>query len=185
MGFSRQDYWSGLPFPSPGNLPDPGIEPWSPALQTDTLLSEPPGKPTREAHQGSPPGKPTRESAMPVHISPSCWASLLFPHSIPSGHPRTPEFTMPYSSFPPAISRTHGGVDFSALLSQFVSPSLSAPVSTGPFLYSCPAGRLTCHICPDSVWCCSVTKSCPRLFVTPWTATHQTSWILYICINMW
>ena len=43
-GFSRQEYWSGLPFPSPGDLPNPGIEPVSPALQTDTLLSEPPGK---------------------------------------------------------------------------------------------------------------------------------------------
>ena len=45
MGFSRQEYRSGLPFPSPGNLPDPGIEPRSPVLQTDALLSEPPGKP--------------------------------------------------------------------------------------------------------------------------------------------
>ena len=45
MEFSRQEYWSGLPFPSPGDLPNPGIEPRSPALQTDTLLSEPPGKP--------------------------------------------------------------------------------------------------------------------------------------------
>ena len=44
-GFSRQEYWSGLPFPSPGDLPDPGIEPRSPALQADTLTSEPPGKP--------------------------------------------------------------------------------------------------------------------------------------------
>ena len=44
MGFSRQEYWSGLPFPSPGDLPDPGIEPGSPALQADTLPSEPPGK---------------------------------------------------------------------------------------------------------------------------------------------
>ena len=44
MGFSRQEYWSGLPFPSPGNLPDPGIEPRSPALYTDALLSEAPGK---------------------------------------------------------------------------------------------------------------------------------------------
>ena len=42
MGFSRQEYWSGLPFPSPGDLPDPGIEPGSPALQADTLPSEPP-----------------------------------------------------------------------------------------------------------------------------------------------
>ena len=45
MGFSRQEYWSGLPFPSPGDLPDPGIEPRSPTLQADALTSEPPGKP--------------------------------------------------------------------------------------------------------------------------------------------
>ena len=44
MGFSRQEYWSGLPFPSPGDLPDPGIEPGSPASQADTLTSEPSGK---------------------------------------------------------------------------------------------------------------------------------------------
>ena len=46
MGFSKQEYWSGLPFPSPEDLPDPGIKPRSPALQADSLLSEPPGKPT-------------------------------------------------------------------------------------------------------------------------------------------
>ena len=45
MGFSRQEFWSGLPFPSPGDLPDPGIEPGSPTLQADALTSEPPGKP--------------------------------------------------------------------------------------------------------------------------------------------
>ena len=45
MGFSGQEYWSGLPFPSPGDLPDPGTEPRSPTLQADTLTSEPPGKP--------------------------------------------------------------------------------------------------------------------------------------------
>ena len=44
MGFSRQEYWSGLPFPSPVNLPDPRIEPGSPALQADFLPTEPPGK---------------------------------------------------------------------------------------------------------------------------------------------
>ena len=42
MEFSRQEYWSGLPFPSPGDLLDPGIEPRSPALQADALPSEPP-----------------------------------------------------------------------------------------------------------------------------------------------
>ena len=44
MGFSRQEYWSGLPFPSSGDLPDLGIEPRSPALQADALTSEPPRK---------------------------------------------------------------------------------------------------------------------------------------------
>ena len=42
MGFSRQEYWSGLPFPSPGDLPDSGIEPGSFALKADALTSEPP-----------------------------------------------------------------------------------------------------------------------------------------------
>ena len=44
MGFFRQEYWNGLPFPSPGDLPDPGIEPMSPSLQADSLPSELPGK---------------------------------------------------------------------------------------------------------------------------------------------
>ena len=44
MGFSSQEYWSGLPFPSPGDLPEPGIKPRSPVLQADALTSEPPYK---------------------------------------------------------------------------------------------------------------------------------------------
>ena len=51
MGFSRQEYWSGLPLPSPGGLPDPGIEPTSPALQADSLPSELPGKPLFSANK--------------------------------------------------------------------------------------------------------------------------------------
>ena len=55
MGFSRQEYWNGLSFPSPGDLPNPGIKPESPALQTDSLPSEPPGKPNTNklAHNSS------------------------------------------------------------------------------------------------------------------------------------
>ena len=45
VGFPRQKYWSGLPFPSPGDLPNPGIKPRSPTLQRDALTSEPPEKP--------------------------------------------------------------------------------------------------------------------------------------------
>ena len=47
VGFSRQTYWSGLPCPSPGDLPNPGVEPESPASQADSSLSEPPGKPQK------------------------------------------------------------------------------------------------------------------------------------------
>ena len=50
MEFFRQEFWSGLSFPSLGDLPDPGIEPRSPALQADALASEPPGKPNRIIH---------------------------------------------------------------------------------------------------------------------------------------
>ena len=54
MGFSRQECWSGLPFPSPGDLPDPGIEPGSLALQADVLPSEPPGKPRGKREKTEP-----------------------------------------------------------------------------------------------------------------------------------
>ena len=50
MGFSRQEYWSGLPFPSLGNLPDPEIKPGPPAWQADSLPSEPPGEPLENVH---------------------------------------------------------------------------------------------------------------------------------------
>ena len=65
MGFFRQEYWSGLPFPSPGDLPDPGIEPRSPAVQADALTSEPPGNPY-SYHQDIP-------------ISPILRCPLLYP----------------------------------------------------------------------------------------------------------
>ena len=48
MGFFRQEYWTGLPFLSPVDLPDPGIEPVSSAFQADALTSEPPGKPNQK-----------------------------------------------------------------------------------------------------------------------------------------
>ena len=48
MGFSRQEYWRGLPFPSPGDLPDPGTEARSPPWQADPVLTQPPGKPPKQ-----------------------------------------------------------------------------------------------------------------------------------------
>ena len=70
MGFSRQAYWSGLPFPSPGNLPDPGSEPQSPALQADSLLSESPRKPRGyiNSHQLNP-SVELKPFALDVHNS--------------------------------------------------------------------------------------------------------------------
>ena len=51
MGYSRQEYWSGLPFPCSGDLPNPGIESISPAFQADALPSKPPGKPITDEHR--------------------------------------------------------------------------------------------------------------------------------------
>ena len=62
MEFSRQEHWSRLPIPSPGDLPDSGIEPWSPASQVDSLPSEPPGEPGRPI-----PAATLR--SMPPHLS--------------------------------------------------------------------------------------------------------------------
>ena len=53
MGFPRQDYWGGLPFPSRGDLPDPGIEPSSPAFAGRLFTTEPPGKPTNRRGNGN------------------------------------------------------------------------------------------------------------------------------------
>ena len=54
MGFSRQEYWSGLPYHSPGDLPDPGIKPGSPTLEADSFQSEPPGKRKGKVTQSCP-----------------------------------------------------------------------------------------------------------------------------------
>ena len=69
-GFSRQEYWSGLPFPSSGDLPDPGIEPRSPTLGADALTSEPPGK------QGVPFPSPLRRLLCVKH-STRCWENKV------------------------------------------------------------------------------------------------------------
>ena len=65
MEFFRQEYWSGKPFPSPGDLPNPGTEPSAPALQADSLPSEPPGK-------------PKVYSSSPKFFSSFSWGLLIF-----------------------------------------------------------------------------------------------------------
>ena len=64
MGFSRQECWNGLPFPSPGDLPNPGMEPGPPALQADALLSKPPGKPQKTEYFPPNVGNNTMTSAL-------------------------------------------------------------------------------------------------------------------------
>ena len=106
-GDSRQEHWSGLPFPPPGDLPNPGIEPRSSALQADSLLSEPPGKPINaidlykryrcvsaaaaskslqscptlcDPIDGSPPGSPSLGFSRQEH-----WSGLPFPSPMHEG----------------------------------------------------------------------------------------------------
>ena len=66
MGLSRQEYWSGLPFPSSDDLPNPGVKPGSPALQMDSSPSEPPGKPISHDHKTN----------IPNIVNPLCNASV-------------------------------------------------------------------------------------------------------------
>ena len=83
MGFSRQEYWSGSPFPSPGDIPDPGIEPASPVLAGGFFTTEPLGKPKATVHGVA---EPDTTEHVCVHCSP-CWPdaswffSPLFVHS--------------------------------------------------------------------------------------------------------
>ena len=84
MGFSRQEYWSGVPFPSPGDLSNPGIKPTSPSFQADTLTAEPPGKLKKDTHI---------QKDFPKHGA----AALPFPavneqHHQPLGQPKSLAF---------------------------------------------------------------------------------------------
>ena len=81
MGFPRQEYWSGLPFPAPGDLPDPGIEPGSPAVQADSLPTA-----TREAL--TPKNLPGLVQFSSVQFSRSVVSDSLRPHE--SQHARPP-----------------------------------------------------------------------------------------------
>ena len=91
MEFSRQEYWNGLPCPSPGDHPDPRIEPRSPALQADSLPSEPPGKPSFSRKKGLKPKSETTTDPNQTHLQFSSIAEscLTLP---PSGlwHTRLP-----------------------------------------------------------------------------------------------
>ena len=72
VGFSRQEYWSGLPCPSPGDLPDTGIEPRSPVLQADALPSELPEKPNKRSHSKEEPPQWEAQASEPEEQPPTC-----------------------------------------------------------------------------------------------------------------
>ena len=77
MGFCSQEYWSGLPFPSPGDLPDPGIKPGSPTLEANALTSEPPGKPAQSHRKHQFWWRRKGVYSWQVsHIFPWCWRPL-------------------------------------------------------------------------------------------------------------
>ena len=79
MGLPRQEYWSGLPFPSPGDLPKPGTEPESPTLQGDSLLSQPPGKETLLTCGTLKKGKKERQNSHPSAVTIELIEKVLFP----------------------------------------------------------------------------------------------------------
>ena len=92
MGFSRQEYWSGLPFPSPGDLPGPWIRPGSPVLQADSLPSQPPGKPSAN----------TRPSyKFMFSVAGKCKLLVQLPSC-----PCEKNFPMPPRAFPSVLSHT-------------------------------------------------------------------------------
>ena len=103
MGFSRPEYWSGLPSSFPGGLPDPGIKLRSPALQADSLPSEPPGSPLCSGlcslkppvSSPLPLGKTVPSSHTWVRSHPLCWARSL--HSLLQSHPSKSPLCSPIS----------------------------------------------------------------------------------------
>ena len=93
MGFSRQEYWSGLPFPSPGGLPDPGFEPASPALQADALTSEPPEKPQEDTrtHQKKIPHIQKQRRSQSEMVGGAQSHTKIKSHTVSVGDPQTGE----------------------------------------------------------------------------------------------
>ena len=91
MGFPRPEYWSGWPFPPPGDLPNPWIKPGSPALQADSLLSEPPGRPLRDRR--TLPNTPPSHPKPPLGGGLEVWGSLLSSQPSRAGISRSKSFS--------------------------------------------------------------------------------------------
>ena len=128
MGFSRQEYWSGLPFPSPGDLPDPGIELGFSALQAEPLPSEPPGNSisvsgtlfTSSPGEGGSPGSPL------FLTTPYSNTSLLLPN-LPLEH----------------LSRHHGHLSIPTSITLVQATTIYAQVPFLPMWSPCPSALET------------------------------------------
>ena len=120
MRFPRHEYWSGLPFSSPGYLPDPGIEPGSPTLQADSLLSELPGKPSY------------------VYVCMYMYAYLCLLHQIRSVAQSCPTLCNPMNGSTPGLPVHHQLLEFTQThvhrVSDAIQPShpLSSPSPPAP-----------------------------------------------------
>ena len=173
MGFSRQECWSGLPFPSPGDLSNPGIKPGSPALEADTLTSEPPGSGENF----------TANSGHLYHLLKfltsysHLYNSLL--ENVPLNH-----------SFPLGLWLTYHKE--TANLQRHMAPVRPQPLNRTPLLYACSPCSLSFYPCLSLGYCwadmptsgssvqfSSVQSLHPiQLFETLWTAAHQASLFL-------
>ena len=118
MGFSRQEYWSGLPCPSPEDLPDLGTEPRSPTLEADSLLTEPIGKPQWASVQFSSVAQscPTLRPHESQHARPPCPSPTPRVHSNPRPlswwcHPTISSSVVPFSSCPQSFQASGSFLD--------------------------------------------------------------------------
>ena len=134
MGFSSKK-WSGLPFPPPGDLPDPGIQPRSPSLQADSFLSEPPG--TRERHSQIHQADLTAPS-----VSHCCLSGLFSPTT----RAEAPAFSAQPAGFPCALPESRSLPGSSPLTLSPAHPQRSAL----PLLRAGPCISASCH--PSLVW---------------------------------
>ena len=94
MGFSSQEYWSGLPFPSPGDLPNPGTEPESPALQADALSSDPDSIPGLGRSPGDGNGNPLQYSCLQNPMDGEAWWATV--HGVAKSWTRLSNFTFTF-----------------------------------------------------------------------------------------
>ena len=183
MEFSRQEYWSGLPIPSTEDLLNPGIEPWSPALQADSLLSEPPGISLTKPHWEGQSGQDcchccliTRHVTMHLCHPKSCWPLTV---QLPGGAGpvcpqvmvwrRTAKPILVVSQLGPARLRVIGGCPGTERWKHNVPTWLPLTLPT-----SAPVRWFFPHKLPDLVHRSPLPGSLPCCVTLEWTLASRT-----------